>query len=154
MNATRVYSVPRRYDLATLFTISLAFALLFGLLRALGATPIVFACIGGFVAAVGLGQAVLFRGKAPRTASVVTGVAFLLTIQVVVYFVFIKANGRWGTPIGVLEIVLSAACMSVWGSLFGYIAGALIGGVFLVADAIRRAVRKNTPHPKEPDVFS
>ncbi|MBM4088958.1 MAG: hypothetical protein FJ276_05920 [Planctomycetes bacterium] len=150
MKSAKVYSVPRRYDLATLFTISLAFALLFGLLRALDATPVVFACIGGFVAAVGIGQAVLFRGRAPRIASIATGAAFLLTFDIVIYFVFIKANGRWG----LIEVVLSAAFMSVWGSIFGYIAGALIGGVFLVADAIRRTVRKNAPHPKEPDVSS
>ena len=51
-----VYSVPRQYDLATLFVVSVAFALLFSVLRLLGASPVVFAVVTTFVALVGLGR--------------------------------------------------------------------------------------------------
>ena len=72
--APRLYSVPRRYDLATLFTVTLAYALLFGAMQRSGMPPNVAFDVAGFITLVGIGQALLFKGNAPRLASVVTGV--------------------------------------------------------------------------------
>ena len=79
----RLYSVPRRYDLATLFTVTLAYSLLFGLMQRLGMPPIAAFVVAGFITVVGIGQALLFRGNAPRLASVVIG-AVVPTVLLVV----------------------------------------------------------------------
>jgi hypothetical protein len=136
--AKKIYSVPRRYDLATLFVVSLAYALLFGFMRAAGLPPLGFAIVAGFVSVVGLGQAILFRGKAPRKASAVCGIAVFLAVQLPI--VVVDALSR---PWDLLLLVLCCSPFSVVlpGAALGYGAGVLIGGVFLVADAVRNALR-------------
>jgi ABC-type proline/glycine betaine transport system permease subunit len=76
LKAAKVYSVPRRYDLTTMFVVSTAFALLFAGMRILEWPKEAALTTGLFITLVGLGQAMLFGGKSPRLASVVVGVVF------------------------------------------------------------------------------
>lgn len=140
--ARKIYSVPRRYDLATLFVVSLAYAGLFGLMRALGWPPLAFALVAGFITVVGLGQALLFGGNAPREASVVCGVAFFFVPLAVVVAL---AVGFQGNPLSVVllsALLFGAILAALPGVVLGYLTGVLIGGLFLVADLVRGATAK------------
>ena len=138
----RIYSVPRRYDPATLFVVSLAYALLFGFMRSVGFPPIAFAVVAGFVTLVGLSQAILFGGKAPRQASAVAGIGAFLVVQVPV---LAECALRHLQDLGILVACLPLTAI-LPGAMLGYVVGVLIGGVFLVAEAVRRGVRACVLH--------
>jgi hypothetical protein len=128
-DSAKVYSVPRRYDLATIFVISLAFGLLFAGMRAMRWPPEVALLTGLFVSFVGLAQAILFKGSRPRLASVLAGIVFWLGCALIM--------GVWTG--GLYGLSLFAIFQ---GTILGYFAGTLIGGVFLLADVLRRGLRK------------
>ncbi len=124
------YSVPRRYDLATLFFVTTAYALLFAVLRLIRLPPEAVGTIALLLALVGIAQAVLFKGKAPRAASVIVGTLFIG----VVYVIAIPGSMsiEYFTPF--------LLCAAMAGPIVGYLCGVLVGGVFLVADVARKLV--------------
>lgn len=135
----KIYSVPRRFDLATIFVVTLAYSLLFGMMKAISFPPIASAIVGAFILIVGAAQAFLFRGKQPRTASIVAGA---LTYALAIAAAWIASGPRiYGTT----ELLLSASFTLAGGAFLGYLAGVFIGGVFLVADKLRnRFSRRRT----------
>ena len=135
--ATRVYSVPRRYDLATLFAVSLAYSLAFGAMRLCQFSATAFAIVAAFVTCVGLAQALLFKGQAPRAASLLVGMAFGPT-----YAVFVAVLGA-GPDVGraVAEILPLALFLAIPGAMIGYATGVAVGGIFLIAEYVRKVVR-------------
>ncbi|MCO6043833.1 hypothetical protein NG895_07925 [Aeoliella sp. ICT_H6.2] len=124
-----LYSVPRRFDIATMLTVSFAYSLLFTMLRLLGAEWPVFAFIGGLTIAVGVAQAFFPYGDAPRWASAIAGVAYSLLWWVA----FVVVYGTWDG-----EFLCVAFSSVIWGPLLGYLCGACEAGVFLVADMVRK----------------
>ncbi len=135
--SSKVYSVPRRYDLATLFAVSVAYAFLFGGMRFFAWPPVVFALVAGFFTCVGLGQALLFGGKEPRAASVLVGVFYGPIVLV------ISAVG-WGGASNIGKLSVGAICTAIGGGLYGYLAGVIVAGVFLVADLMRKLAGRLT----------
>ncbi len=123
-----LYSVPRRYDLASMFSISVAYALLFAGMRALSAPPSAIFLMGIFFTVVGVSQAVLFRGNRPRESSIIAGVVGGLLCLIA----FAVTEGM-----SVEEAFLSATCGLVFSPFAGYLAGTTIGGIWLVADYLR-----------------
>lgn len=121
------YGAQRVFDLFTLMAITLAFGLLFGAMKALGAIPEVFFAVTSFVTFVAIGQMLLFGGNSPRIASLVAGpIALALTISCLgVWY------GRWA----IWEVV----CALPFGVPAGYLAGGMVAGVFLVADSLRNS---------------
>ena len=112
------YGAQRVFDLFTLMAITLAFGLLFGAMKALGAMPEVFFGVTSFITFIGIGQMLLFGGNSPRLASIVGGpIALILTA--------ILLNAWYGRfefwPI---------FCSMVVGFPFGYLAGGMVAGVF------------------------
>lgn len=96
--------------------------------------PWAFAVVAGFFTSVGVSQAVLFGGKAPRLASCVTGV---------IYFVVSILN-PFNVGVRALGVSLDASALivlSIFGVFFGYCSGACLGGVFLVIDYLRIRVQ-------------
>ena len=73
--------MPRRFSIGTAMILTAVFALLFGLLKTLDVPPVVFFVVSAFVAAIAVCQAVLFKGKNPRKASIVVG--FVMGVLVV-----------------------------------------------------------------------
>jgi tryptophan-rich sensory protein len=122
-----VYCVPRRYDLATLMTVSVFFAVLFSTLKMLRSPPLFIGFLSGFVASVGLAQAILFDGRAPRRSSVIAGITYGAAVEVL--FIWWR---KYPVVFGELLFYL------VWHGVTGYFVGALVGGLFLVADYVRR----------------
>jgi hypothetical protein len=130
----KIYSAPRRFDLATVFVVTSAYSLLFGVMSYvtgyLDLPPAVSLYVGAFITLVGVGQAVLYGGQNARVASVVAGVVLsvLWNLTAVVW----PPRGL----IGVLMLFLLPFYAAL-GAGCGYIAGVLVGGVFLVADKLR-----------------
>ena len=139
----RIYSVPRRYDLATLFVVTLAYALLFAVLRAFQAPPHLAVITGSFVTLVGLGQAILFGGSKPRAASMLVGAVtyglWLLIVGVIREVAILEIRD-------VMQMLFFLACTAPWvalgGAILGYVAGVAVGAVFLIADCVRRGARR------------
>ena len=126
-----VYGVPRRFDLATLLVISLAFAGLFALLHLFGAPSVVTAVVLTFIVVVGLAQAVLFGGRAPRRSSLIAGMLLGPAL--------IGSEAYFRQYTFTVEDVLIASIVYV---PFGYMSGAVIGGVFRVSDRLRALIRR------------
>ena len=119
------YGAQRVFDLFTLMAITLAFGLLFGLLKALGAIPEVFFSVTAFVTFVAIGQMLLFGGNSPRLASLAGGpIALALTIVCL---------SIWYGRLEIVQIV----CSLPLGVPGGYLAGGMVAGVFLIADMLR-----------------
>jgi hypothetical protein len=71
----KIYSAPRRFDLATIFVVATAYCLFFAALSPLPLPGVASLVVAGFITLVGVGQAVLYRGLQPRKASIVVGIA-------------------------------------------------------------------------------
>lgn len=146
----RLYSVPRRYDLATLMAVTLAYALLFAAMRLWDASPAAVGVVSLFVTVVGLAQAVLFRGRHPRAASLIGGaVAWFLCglLNVLMWRRTADTPAEyWITA--AIGLAISSVCPAM---VLGYLAGTLVAGVFLVADLIRKSLRLiRRPKPAAP----
>ncbi len=129
------YSVPRRFNIATIIVVTTAYAFLFSALRLSRCPPVTIATIAGFISFVGLGQAVLFRGTEPRRASILVGIACFLAFGVYGSFFSI------GMP-DFLSLVLI-------GALDGYLAGVAVSSVFLLSDVVQRQFQRITHRQHE-----
>jgi putative addiction module component (TIGR02574 family) len=135
-----IYSAPRRFDLATIFVVTSAFAVLYGAMASFNMPPALSIMVGIFVAAVGVGQAALFGGLKPRTASIVVGAVMYPILWVASVMIFSP-----GVPAPVYVMTILGGAIS--GGIFGYIAGVMVGGVFLIADKFRQRFAR----PSRPD---
>lgn len=132
----QVFGVPRRYDLATLMAVTLAYACLFGALRALNAPPEAMVWSAGFLTVVGAAQAVLFGGKCPREASCLAGMGFMLAVMLIE-----RGLPRLWVDVFLVPILFLGAIV-LPGFVLGYAGGVLVAGVFLVAHYLRSRLRR------------
>ena len=132
VRSRRVYSAPRRFDLATLFVVMIVYACLLGLFVGVGVPDEVMFSILGFLTAVAISQPALFGGNMPRLSSVIVGGVALPLIFTM--FSIFKLHHRMSS----MDILLGGASCVPLGASFGYLAGAMVGGVFLVADLVRQ----------------
>jgi hypothetical protein len=127
---SKIYSAPRRFDLATILIVTFAYSLLFAALSLLQLPPEASLIVGGFITLVGVGQAVFFGGRRPRLASIVIGLGICLT------YWFVGWRFLWRAySFDVIGLLLIA--WTITGLLGGYIAGTMVGGVFLIVDLVR-----------------
>jgi hypothetical protein len=111
--------VPRRFGVGTLLVVTLCYALLFGLLRMIGADGAASITIAGFLTAIGIGQIICGPARA-RIASTAIG-AFGLPLFIVV------------TELAAGEVPqFNVCCVPLSGALLGYLGGVLVAGVFLL----------------------
>lgn len=132
----RLYSVPRRFDLATMMAVTLAYALLFGALRLMRIQPIDIAKVAGLFTCIAIGQAVLYRGKRPRLASVLIGIVYLVGIYLV------HAATREAEMLQIQFFVLLIwLAIAMAGAICGYFSGIAVAAVFLVSDMLRKSIQ-------------
>lgn len=138
----KVYSAPRRFDLSTIMVVTAAYALMFSVINALfssfGGAAGISIMVGVFVTLVGVGQAFMFGGRRPRTASILVGTILTCLIM----FGSMALFARGGGASFMLPWVLVYGVMT--GAIYGYLAGVMVGGVFLVSDWIRRRFKRNS----------
>lgn len=137
----KVYSAPRRFDLSTIMVVTAAYALLFGVINMLfssfGGAAGISSMVGLFVTFVGIGQAFMYGGRKPRTASILVGV--ILTCSIMLGPMVLFDSGR-RVPTMLPWILIYG---TVTGAIYGYLAGVMVGGVFLVSDWLRRRFKRN-----------
>lgn len=133
------YGAPRVFDLFTMLAVTLAFALMFALLQLLQSAlfdslEIVALALSLFVTGIAIAQLALWEGKKPRLASLVAGpvVWFFVSVGIQIFHLSLTFP----------ELIL-LLIMSVLGFPAGYLAGAMVAGVFLVADVLRRRILKS-----------
>lgn len=100
-------------------------------MSAAGFVPVASLIVVGFITLVGAGQALLFGGQRPRTASILVGIVLYL-LAMLVFWIF---NGQRMYASSFMLVMASYSI--VGGAILGYVAGGLVGGVFLVADKVR-----------------
>ena len=84
---------------------------------------------------VAIGQAVLFGGSSPRLASTLTG-PIVLTGCIVINFVI---QGIVFSPYYYgLAAVATLVSAGIFGVVGGYLSGAVVAGVFMIAENFRR----------------
>ncbi len=133
--AAKVYAAPRRFDLATLFIVTIAYSFLLAGMSVLQFPSIASLAIAGFVTLVGVGQAVLFGGDRPRTASLLVGTTIYSLGMLAYWFL---GWSRFIPPSGLFVI---GTFVVIGGAILGYLSGTLIGGVFLLAEYLRHFIR-------------
>jgi hypothetical protein len=139
------FGVPRRFGVGTILVITAAFAGLLALLRLLAAPPLQVGFWIVFITLVGLGQAVLYRGRQPRLASIVSG-AVCLPALIVVAMLRDRAQGNsYDNPFEFCTLIGGVLA----GTACGYLAGGIVAGVFLVMDAVEKFLAKRFPRRTE-----
>jgi hypothetical protein len=136
---SELYSAPQRFDLATIFVVTAAYSILFGAMSAMNEYfgPITKAAVGVLVTVVAVAQAFYKDIANPRGVSVVTGA---ITQTVIMILLEIFAPRLLLFP-GFIVVILFGV---LGGAFSGYLAGVLVGGVFLVADALRKRFTRDT----------
>jgi hypothetical protein len=150
MTAPDIFSVPRRFDMATVLVAMTGFSLLFTVMYIIQpfteSGPMTMAVISGLFVAVAIGQALVINGGDPRVASIIAGGVYWFLI-----FILAAAVGRLSD---VNAIDVSFLCIGVvLGPIAGYLAGTLVGGVFLVAYHLREHgfLKRRTPEANPAD---
>jgi len=152
---TPAADVPRRFGVGILMLLMTLFAVLFSVMRSVGARVETFAIISTMVAAVAIGQILLFGGRYPRAASIWVGACFF-PLQVIALFVrmnFEYGGRSYGSPDDLLALSALLLPFSVaLGAAFGYLTGGVVGGVFLILDALAewRRSRRDAVEAAEP----
>ena len=130
-----VYSVTRKLDLASLLVLTAAYGFLFAFMHLLQFRPLAFAQVAGFFTCVGVSQAILFGGKAPRLASSLTGA---------IYFVLLVPFQVPVSPVKPWVDISLLIPFFIVGLVVGYYSGACIGGVFLVINYLRNRIHSQS----------
>jgi hypothetical protein len=132
-----LYSAPRRFDLATIFVVTAAYSILFGAMAAMDFGPLAKITVGFLVTTVAASQAFYQNVANPRGVSVVAG-AITMSVMLVLLTLFVK---EWrDQPIFVVVVLFGL----VGGAIAGYLSGVLVGGVFLIADALRKRFERRS----------
>ena len=129
-NISGLYSAPRRFDLATIFVVTAAYSLMFGGLTAMGMPAAVKVIVGGLITVVAAAQALFLRVANPRGVSIVSG---SLAQSIMLGILSLAERHAFPEPLFVVVAIYGL----IGGAVCGYLAGVLVGGVFLVADALR-----------------
>jgi hypothetical protein len=133
--ATAQYAVPRRFGMAGILAITTLMAVLFGLLRRMGAPPAVYIFVGVLALTTCLVQ--MRYGDVPRVASIVAGAICmpLCVLGTFLFAVFFDPEERVSLDeIG--WVIFSLPLTGGAGAFFGYLAGACTAGLFLLMDLI------------------
>jgi hypothetical protein len=144
---TKIYSAPRSFDLATIFVVTFAYSLLFAVMSLASFPPMMSLAVGAFITVVGVCQAVLFGGRYPRAASYLSG-AVLYVAATIIMSMLAPRGFR------IEYLVLGVPLSILFGAIFGYLAGVLVGGVFLVADLIRNWFAHGATTPDDVDAVA
>jgi hypothetical protein len=141
-----LYSAPRRFDLATIFVVTAAYSIILGGMSALDSQPITKIFVVGLVTLVAAGQALFHDRANPRGVSVIIGAAASTLFS---WILWLSDPGE--------SLIFVTIIGFVFGAILGYIAGVVVGGMFLVADLLRRrylASEANADVESAPDPFT
>jgi protein-S-isoprenylcysteine O-methyltransferase Ste14 len=121
------YAVPRRFGLSSVLALTTIFAIIFGSLNYMGASPVAYLFVSTEISAICLAQIIF--GSAARSASAVIG-AMLLPFWMAISF---AAERNRLDPI---ELIIVGIILMVPGAILGYFIGTLAAGFFLAMDLL------------------
>jgi hypothetical protein len=130
-HTSELYSAPRRFDLASIFVVTAAYSLLLGALSLLGSPPVVMIVVAGMIAIIATTQAMFQHVANPRGVSIITGAVTFAIICAILHF---TTRGILTRSLFVNFFIIGIPC----GAFLGYLMGTVVGGVFLVADMVRK----------------
>ena len=138
---TEAASVPRRFGVGVLMILMTAFAVLFAGMQTFHARPEVFVIVAVLFTAVTLGQILLFQGKKPRQASLLVGAA-IFPLEIFGLMLWTSRDTRDSLEFAIV-FSLGVLIISIpGGTLFGYLAGCVMAGIFFVQEKLgRRSVQ-------------
>jgi MFS family permease len=139
----KTYRVPRRYGIGTVLIVIAAFSVMLGVLRLLGAHPILCCIIIGLFVVVAIAQ--LIGPESPRKASMIGGALYVLVVGIVLSVM---------SPGGGVVVLLALIIATPLGALLGYVAGGLFASIFLCIDAanqLRDSKASDTSESPPPD---
>ena len=139
----KTYRVPRRYGIGTVLIVIAAFSVMLGVLRLLGAHPILSCIIIGLFVVVAIAQ--LIGPESPRKASMIGGALYVLVVGIVLSVM---------SPGGGVVVLLALIIATPIGALLGYVAGGLLASIFLCIDAaskLRNSKASDTSESPPPD---
>ncbi len=148
-----IYSVPRTLDLASVMVLTACYAFLIAGLQRLTFNNTAIAYLVLLITCVGISQAIFFKAKAPRLASLIIGAVFGVAFSMFwTRSLFRRSDfGFWMLRYLTEDFFDSGFWLTgagiCFGLLIGYLAGACVGGAFLVSHHIRAFMfRKFQPH--------
>jgi hypothetical protein len=118
--------VPRQFGIGTMMVLATMFAVVCAVLKTIGSPPVGFAIVLIFLVWSALCQAVLFKGKNPRRASIIGGMALYPVMSIVA----VAAMPPDRPPIWAWPFIIPVS--AIIGGAYGYAAGCLVAAVFLV----------------------
>jgi hypothetical protein len=121
----KVYGARQRFDLATILVLFVLFSLGFGLMAMLNVFPGVQLWLAGLLVWLAAAQAI-FERSCPRRVSRIAGLIYCGIVTPLIV-------GVIGGELGYLAFISGW----IFGVFIGYLGGALVAGVFLVADILR-----------------
>jgi hypothetical protein len=125
--------MPRQFGIGTMLVLTTLFALLFGILKTYNAHLIEFVVVSSFVAGILACQALLFRGKNPRLASIVGGVIMYALICAVLLWFYSRSAGHSFFFLAQYEAIFWSVVSSLFvGGPLGYVVGCFVAAIFLV----------------------
>lgn len=127
----KLYAASRRFDLATVFVAMAVFSVLMAIMSLVGFGAGTKIYLGVFIVVVGVGQAFLEPHMDARRASMLVGAGFHTLCSTIFWFTLPES-----VPFATIILVVLINGL-VLGAAMGYMAGALVGGVYLIADALR-----------------
>jgi hypothetical protein len=125
-----LYCAPRRFDLATIFVVTAAYSILLGGLTTADAPAGVKVVICVLVTFIAGAQALFISTANPRGVSIMTGAVGWTLIS---WYAWLSWPKVFPNSFFFVTFIMGVG----GGAIMGYLLGALVGGVFLVADALR-----------------
>jgi hypothetical protein len=128
----KAVGLPRWFSVGTLMILMCFFAVLFAIMKILDVHWIIFTGVSLFFGGVGASQSVFFKGHYPRKASWISG----LFLGPVIGILMIIIGTLLIPPAGLQQqrVADFASGLIFLGGPFGYVAGCLIAGIFLVRE--------------------
>jgi uncharacterized membrane protein (UPF0136 family) len=131
----KAIGVPRQFSVGRLLFVVSMFVVLFAILTMLGATIVIFCGTVIFILGIGIVQIVDYW-KNPSVETIIAGLIFgVLICMAAFYFDSIYPSSVWVARHGLPTITVNQAfaiAIGLFGGVFGYFAGCLIAGIFLV----------------------
>ncbi len=125
----RIYCAPRRFDILTILCVSSVYGIAFAIGTTSKTPTYIWMTFLLVVTSIGLAQAILWKGKRPRLASILVGV-----VSFVIWMLFMMSASPM---VSGNDLAATLFASTVAGSVFGYVLGAGIGGLFLVIEGLR-----------------
>ena len=150
------FGAPRRFGIGSILVVMAAASMLLAYLISWGVPGGVVLHIIGFTTLIGFAQSILYKGSNPRLASIVGGLVLcpVYLAGVFIFIVITQPAGRLSGLDGGAGLLCTWMASFLFGPLFGYLSGGIVGGIFLVMDRWEKNFGRQEESTKSFDPFA